>query len=515
MLSLGVQARIRYLLSILLYFICCYFCAKFTILGLGEVASSKKVLPVFLLLTFLCSSRKTYLSLVLPLLIAISIYAPVGIEFGPPNLQGAISLYATDFEEATAFLSLIGWLTYVKALLIVLLSYVAYKISFVSNVKPWKNKVFVLIAIFVLVWIVKPTKFLSHLTKANEDMQESLAQMEKYVNKSSWTDVTTNSRNTDYILVIGESARRDYFHVYGYPVSNTPFLDKVPATFVNGLSSGGVYTIGSLRLMLTHGKQNQWEPRYDFNLIDLTNASGINTTWISNQGFVGRWDTPISSIGVRAQKNIFPNSQGYEQSRLSDYRLLNFLSSELKREKDKSHLYVLHTIGSHPNACSKLDDLEEPYKVSNSSLDYVACYVSTIKKTDVFLSKLYELMNENYKSSGRKFSIIYFSDHGQCHVEREGKIVINNNTVSKYHYDIPLIRIDSDGVERRWLDSKKSGLLFTAGLAHWMGIETPQLPVYDLFDGVDDQEDFGLSEKIKQITTPDDPAIDISDCLIK
>ena len=124
-------------------------------------------------------------------------------------------------------------------------------------------------------------------------------------------------------------------------------------------------------------------------------------------------------------------------------------------------------------------------------------------------------MNENYKSSGRKFSIIYFSDHGQVHVERDGKIIINNNKVSKYHYDIPLIRIDSDATERRWLDSKKSGLLFTAGLAHWMGIETPLLPVYDLFDGVDDQEDFGLSEKIKQITTPDDPAIDISDCLIK
>ena len=131
-------------------------------------------------------------------------------------------------------------------------------------------------------------------------------------------------------------------------------------------------------------------------------------------------------------------------------------------------MYVLHTIGSHPNACSKLDDLEEPYKVSNSSLDYVSCYVSTIKKTDVFLSKLYELMNENYKSSGRKFSIIYFSDHGQVHVERDGKIIINNNKVSKYHYDIPLIRIDSDATERRWLDSKKSGLLFTAGLAHWM-----------------------------------------------
>lgn len=31
-----------------------------------------------------------------------------------------------------------------------------------------------------------------------------------------------NSRYDDYVIVLGESARKDYHHAYGYPIENTP-----------------------------------------------------------------------------------------------------------------------------------------------------------------------------------------------------------------------------------------------------------------------------------------------------
>lgn len=43
-----------------------------------------------------------------------------------------------------------------------------------------------------------------------------------------------------------------------------------------------------------------------------------------------------------------------------------------------------------------------------------------------------------------------------------------------------------------------------------MGIKNDQLSEYDLFDGKNDPEDYGLKEKIKSIKTPLDKAIDIS-----
>ena len=88
---------------------------------------------------------------------------------------------------------------------------------------------------------------------------------------------------------------------------------------------------------------------------------------------------------------------------------------------------------------------------------------------------------------------------------------INNSENNKYlHYDIPLIKIDSGQGESVTLESQKSGLNFTEGLAHLMGIKHDQLSEYDLFDGKNDPEDYGLKEKIKSIKTPLDKAIDIS-----
>lgn len=56
---------------------------------------------------------------------------------------------------------------------------------------------------------------------------------------------TAQTRYDDYFLIVGESARRDYFHVYGYPVKNTSFLDSINGVIVNGMESAGTYTIGS------------------------------------------------------------------------------------------------------------------------------------------------------------------------------------------------------------------------------------------------------------------------------
>ena len=107
----------------------------------------------------------------------------------------------------------------------------------------------------------------------------------------------------------------------------------------------------------------------------------------------------------------------------------------------------------------------------------------------------------------RSFSIIYFSDHGLVHREINGEIKLNNNYASRYHHDIPLIKISSDDIKRTTVTSQKSGLMFVNGLADWMGIEGNSISSYNLFDGVPNTQDYGLS---KQAYKVDDPAIDIT-----
>ncbi|MEG9964158.1 hypothetical protein V6267_23265, partial [Citrobacter portucalensis] len=81
------------------------------------------------------------------------------------------------------------------------------------------------------------------------------------------------------------------------------------------------------------------------------------------------------------------------------------------------------------------------------------------------------------------------------------------NYASKYHHDIPLVKISSDDDKRTIVTSRKSGLMFVNGLASWMGIADDSISPYNLFDGISSTEDYGLS---KQAYKVDDPAVDIT-----
>lgn len=500
----------------LLFFVSCYLCGKYSLKGLADTSNSASVISLAIAFSFFCSSKKTFWFLAFPFSLLVAFYTPIGFVYGQPDFQSLISLLATDFEESSEFLSQIPTKAFVRSLYVPVFAFIAYTIAKKFNLRPWRNKTFILLTVGTLVVLYEPTHFFQKLFNAVEHSKKSLDELNKYVSHSAWgSSSLTGNANKDFVLIVGESARRDYFHLYGYPVENTPFLDSVPSTIVNGLTAGGNYTIGSLTLMLTSPDTQQWEPRYQYNLMDLANSAGIKTTWISNQGMIGRWDTPVSSIGNRALTVHFPNKQAHDKMNLSDFRLIHLFDSELQKPSTQQRFFVLHTIGSHPDACKKLFDVPNQFKSFEKKHQYIACYLSTIKKADSFIERVYRSLKTHQQATGRDFSVIYFADHGMVHVEKDGVILLNNNRTSKFHYDIPLIKIDSDDYEQIFLKSQKSGLRFTEGIAHWLGIQNEQLRHYDLFDGIHDSEDFGLHKKIQAIDTPPDPAIDISSTLIK
>lgn len=65
--------------------------------------------------------------------------------------------------------------------------------------------------------------------------------------------------------------------------------------------------------MLTIPDKDKWKPRYDRSIIDLARSAGIKTYWLSNQGMVGKFDTPVSAIGRKADKAIFLNKGDYSE----------------------------------------------------------------------------------------------------------------------------------------------------------------------------------------------------------
>lgn len=347
-----------------------------------------------------------------------------------------------------------------------------------------------------------------------QDVAQTYDELGKLTIESSWGESRTVAEDKDYVLVIGESARTDYFHLYGYPVADTPFLDRVPHTAVAGMTSAGAYTVGSLTNMLTMGDRKRRYPRYDFTLMDLVSSAGIPNTWISNQGRIGKHDTPIANLAKEAQRTVFLTGGRYMDADNSDYLLVGEFQKVLAEKVSGKRLTVLHTLGSHPNACKRVNDIEDPYRVKDPKYDYVACYVTSILKTDRLLERLYNVLRDEEKKTGRAFSILYFSDHGLAHItEDDGRVVVSNHETSKLHYNVPLIKIDSTDTTARMLNSRKSGLRFTEGVAAWLGIENKHLGRYDLFDGKDDPKDYGLQRIIDAIPKPVDHAIDLTPML--
>lgn len=482
--------------------------SRFTLRAVGDSNPLFcNVLTVSFFISLLLGSKRRYYLLMLPISIIVAAYAPIGFTYGFPSYQYVASLFATDIQESVEFLSLIPYKSYIYAISIPFLFAAIYILSLRLNFRPLKNRAYVITGVVFLTISSGAIVFIKKTEDAVTKVRLEMNELSKYAKRNDWLGIhqTEKTKYDYYVLVIGESARRDYFHAYGYPVKNTEFIDSTKGIIVNGLDSAGVYTIGSLRLMLTQGDKLKWQPNYNMNIMGMANKAGFETYWLSNQGQFGKWDSPISSIAKMADESYFTKSQDYNEKNIPDSLLIKKLKQIIAKNTNKKRFIVLHTMGSHPSACDRVSDMRNQIKVKSDINKYIACYVSSIKQTDEFLKSVYETMSQS--ENVKKFSIIYFSDHGMVHREMNGRIYLNNNYISKYHHDIPLIKISSDDIDRKEVSSKKSGLMFVNGLANWMGVEGKSINSYNLFDGIPSSQDYGLS---KQDYKVDDPAIDIT-----
>ena len=264
--------------------------------------------------------------------------------------------------------------------------------------------------------------------------------------------------------------------------------------------------------MLTLPNTTEWTPNYGLNFIDLAKSAGFKTYWLSNQGFIGEYDTPVSFIATRSDTKKFIKIGAYNSSNSSDFDLLQYFKKELnaKTPKKQKRLFIIHLYGSHPDTCARIEDFENKYLTKDEKYTNVSCYVASIEKTDQLISKIYDELKIQEKEDGRSFSIIYFSDHGLSHNLVDDDIKMSLSNSSTKILDIPLIRISSNDTERKNIKAIKSGLVFTEGLADWLGINNAKLEKnYNLFSSVNDKK-HNPKEKYKELRQENDDAIDIN-----
>ena len=429
-------------------------------------------------------------------LITCVLFLPQIIWFGHPPATMIGAFFETDFQESKEFMQQLPVYSYAISIITLVAGgyvlFLAKKKRYVKSTKQlFITAAMAVIAVGLTVYrpIAKikefgsfqwqysrtaPVAFYASIYNNVEQYQRLRAELNKGIEgKPTWVVEKAVPAYQNYVMVIGESARRDYMSVYGFPIENSAFLKEVKGTVIDGYTATAPNTTTALLRMFVQLQGDAFV--YENNLISLAKEAGFETYWLSNQGTVGDWDMPIAKIAFLADHKVFTKKSNSASMNIYDTALLPVLERFLKEKSAKPRLFVLHIMGSHPYFPERLEEAIH-YDYVNRNL---SAYLQTLEQTDAFLKQVYELL----QAEGDSFSLLYFSDHALMAQDRQSAFfaTLNHGDThpNKGAYRVPFALMSSDDAEHKEVKVAKSAFNFLRGYAHWLGIEVTQLKKYD------------------------------------
>ncbi len=515
--------KIKWLLSLeqSYYFLLLIFCFA-SIFGLSGVINEKVIIACFglyanfYIVQFI--SKKLYISYIVIIFLLALIYLPQSILYGELHDGIVIALLATNYAEATEYVQGLPILVFLIPLLYIFL-FIAVLYSYNSIGKFRKDKTYFVGAGALLLVIILlnplllfinydkdgaltssksqeigyykgvmldcleysnfyPLAFTAKFSRLTLEYNEQKKQLEESKKlKPTWKVISAQPKHNINVLIIGESVRRDYMSLYGYPVDTTPFLNSVNSLAFDNYISAASGTVASLERSLFLYKDDNIE--YNNSIVSLANSAGFETYWLSNQGMLGENDTLLSSVAIKSDHTFFAKKGSFKSNNKSDYELFPAFKKAVNDGTNKDKLIVLHLLGSHTSFCKRLDSRFQIDNFNNVLTKKLDCYLSSIKQTD----KLINLIYDELRNSKKSFSILYFADHGLTHNTGASKsdITLLHSEKTKANYNVPLVVISDDMDEKKHIQAFKSGFNFLKCFTEWLGIEEKGLAQRQLF----------------------------------
>ena len=252
-----------------------------------------------------------------------------------------------------------------------------------------------------------------------------------------------------YVLVIGESANRLHMSAYGYARDTTPWLRQMQGTpdclLFQHAYANFVATLPALSYALT--AQNQYEEvdaEDATTLIEAAKAAGFHTIYLSNQGKLGLYSTPLVAIASECDEAVWLHpqqflSKGREEKSLhiEDSDLVGALH-DIETAPGSRTLLVLHLMGSHNTYENRYPEDFHPF----GSETLIDRYDNSIAYTDAILQQIYDDVRQRPDFA----CLVYFSDHGEA--VDEG-YMHNGDAYRPSMTYIPLVLLASDTYRAR------------------------------------------------------------------
>ncbi len=365
----------------------------------------------------------------------------------------------TDHAEATSFISiklfiyiiLLGVLPGIYFARVKIINVTVKRFFVVSSL----TILFMLVLAFVnasnWLWIDKNSKTLGGLAMPwSYSVNFSLY----YVHKNQENEkeillpnaIIKDSQKAVVVLVIGESARRENFSLYGYGKNTNPLLSKMSDVFHFNASSCATYTAAGVKCILEHAHTSdlyEMLPNYLY-------RNGVEVIWrTSNWG-----EPPIHIKNYQNLESLKKICKG--EGCNYDEVLLTELKGQIAASTKNKILVVLHTSTSHgPTYNTKYPPQFESFKPVCNTVELAKCsheelmnaYDNTIVYTDYLLNNV---IKELKQLKGYKTSMIFVSDHGESLGEKN--LYMHGLPLSlapKEQYEIPFIVWMSENSSRQ------------------------------------------------------------------
>ena len=400
------------------------------------------------------------------LMISISLYSFIGLEFGPPSIGILLSIIYTNKKEAYEQIFSVP-LREVLLFSISLISIFYYAKSIKKTKSPWWlwSLAILLFAPTFLKGIYL-RRFCENIYYTAQNYQKEIKELNESSSVSpSWKINKEHiKRGKIFIVVIGESARADYMSIYGYPQKTSPFLKENSNIIFNNAISPAANTILSVPRILSINNDS-FNIKRGYDAVTLAKYSGLDTWWISAQGKTGAFDTEITHIASRSDHSIFLQIGDHASKIIDDMELLPYINKAIEYKSLKDKVIFVHILGSHHDPCERLISYPLMNLPNNWSLQ-LSCYVTSIQKTDTFI----EIINDVLKEKGQPYEIIYFSDHG---VYITNKTMLHSQTTPEA-YHVPFVVIDSESQKRITISKPFDMRHFIDFFASQIGVKTEQ-----------------------------------------
>ena len=237
--------------------------------------------------------------------------------------------------------------------------------------------------------------------KSYNDFRKKMAQRKNNISVKG--TLKHNGDKGIYVLVIGESQNKNHMSAYGYQKDTTPWL-KAMMNSKNTLVFNEVYschthTVPVLTYALTAKNQyNSTNLSEAVSILEVAEAVGYETTWLSNQVKYGAWDTPITVIASEANQQVWINKNLGETTETNAFDIKLVDALEHIKYTDKM-LLIIHLMGNHgsyaqryPKSFSKFGDKKTIDHYDNSMLynDYVVSRIyEKVKTIPYFQAMIY------------------------------------------------------------------------------------------------------------------------------